>query len=455
MGFKPKENSSAQLLRLPEAVFSQEQFVDDVFNDDYILVVGSEVVMNTDEECTGDVKRYILNSINSKLGTDYNSFDDLYRYVGRGIDPVRNILYSEDFTYSVDDLSPELRRLFETKLFRFVMTTTFDSYLEVLMEYVWGKGGYSVVNMGDKASVDRLRNELAECREGDRYMQPTLFYIFGKAEKDESKSYVRNDDDAIQIIDKWIQLPKDDPMVRHIRNKKILALGCKFDDWYFRFFWYNLKRDISRLREGQVAFMLDENDTTDAKLDTFLKHSMIYRHKDVRAFMSHIAELLTSTEHDNPLHDMVVRKRREGGVFLSYCSKDFIMASRLFFMLQREGFDVWFDNMRLKGGDDYNGDIENAIGKAKVFVPLLTPSVAADLTAGETDNYYNKEWLMAAQTGDKAFVPVAANGYNLREDYHTKGFEPFTSTSNSGIDLMGRDGCKKLIESITKHLHRL
>ncbi|MBP5190739.1 MAG: toll/interleukin-1 receptor domain-containing protein [Bacteroidales bacterium] len=452
MGFKPKENNREPLLRLPEAVFSQEQFVDDVFNDDYILVVGSEVVMNTNEDVTGDVNHYILDSINTKLGTNYDSFDDLYRYVGRGIDPIRNILNSEDFSYDVKDISSELCALFETKLFRFVMTTTFDGYLEKLMEHVWGRDGFSVVNMGDKASVDRLRNDLASCREGDRYLQPTLFYIFGKAEKDESKSYVRTDDDAIQIIDKWIQLPKDDPMVRHIRNKKILALGCKFDDWYFRFFWYNLKRDISRLREGQVAFMLDENDASDAKLNAFLKHSLIYRHKNVRAFMSDIVSLLTSTQNDNPLHSMVVKKRREGGVFLSYCSKDFVIASRLFFMLQREGFAVWFDNTHLKGGDDYNRNIETAIGKSKVFVSLLTPSVAADLAAGKTDNYYNREWLMAMQTGDKAFVPVAANGYNLRADYHTAVFEPFTATSNSGIDLMRSDGCKQLIESLTKHL---
>ena len=42
-----------------------------------------------------------------------------------------------------------------------------------------------------------IRKELTSFREGERYnLHPTLFYIFGKAVKDESKKYVKTDDDA-------------------------------------------------------------------------------------------------------------------------------------------------------------------------------------------------------------------------------------------------------------------
>ena len=454
MGFKPKDNTGVRILQQKEVTFSQEQFVEDVFNDDYILVVGSEVVMNREEEPSGDVNQYILRALNSSLGRDYKDFNELVTRSGEGIDAIRNLLNSEeDWTYDINDIAPELKELLETRLFRFVLTTTFDGYMELLMEHVWGKGNYRVVNIDDKRSLDALRNTLVECRDGRRYTEPTLFYIFGKAVKDEAKKFVRTDDDAIQIVEKWIQMPKEDPVLRHIRNKKLLALGCKFDNWYFRFFWYILKREISRLREGQVAFILNTDSQIDNKLESFLRHAKIYRHNDSRVFMADITRMLTSTEADNPFHELILKSRKRGGVFLSYCSKDVIMASQVFFMLRRQGYNVWFDNVRLQGGDNYNHEIEDAIGEAKVFIPLLTPHIAEDLKNGRTANYYNKEWRMATQLGNKRILPLATNGYDLRADYHSRTFESIIGGSLSGIDLMKGDGFSRLIESLNTYLN--
>lgn len=453
MGFRPKDNISERISKQKEVVFSREQFVEDVFNDEYILVVGSEVIMSKQEEPSGDVNQYILRALNSSLGSEYADFNELVTHSGEGIDAIRNLLNSrDDWSYDLNDISPELKALLETRLFRMVLTTTFDGYLEMLMDHVWGKGNYRVVNIDDKQSLDAMRNALVECRDGKRYTDPTLFYIFGKAVPDEAKKFVRTDDDAIQIIEKWMQMPKEDPLLRYIRNKKLLALGCKFDNWYFRFFWYILKREISRFREGQVAFMLNTDNQVDSKLDAFLKHAKIYRHDDARAFMNDITQTLTSTEPDNPFRELILKNRKSGGVFLSYCSKDVIMASQVFFMLRRHGFNVWFDNVRLKGGADYNHEIESAIAEAKVFIPLLTPHIAEDMRTGKTDNYYNREWQMAAQLGNKQILPLATNGYDLRSDYHSTVFESTIGGSLSGINLMQNDGFSRLVESLNTYL---
>ena len=455
MGFKPKEDTGRRIAQQAELVFSKEKFVEDVFNDDYILVVGSEVIMNKEEEPTGDVKQYILRALNTSLGRNYKDFNELLQHSGDGIDPIRNLLNSEaDFSYDLNDISPELRDLLSTGLFRFVLTTTFDGYLETLLTDIWKQKGETlrVVNIDDKKSLDELNNILKDCREDRVYRQPTLFYIFGKAVADEAKKFVRTDDDAIQIIEKWIQPTKHDLVLKLIRSKKLLALGCKFDDWYFRFFWYILKHNLKSLEEGQVAFLLDEHDRSEHKLRTFLRSKRIYQHGDARAFMADITQMLTSTETDNPFHDLVVRHRRRGGIFLSYCSKDVVMASQLFFTLCRKGFNVWFDNARLRGGDNYNREIADAIGEARVFIPLLTPSVADDLKKGSTDHYYNDEWRMAAQTGSKHIIPVATNGYDLRADYHTSAFESIIANALHGEDLMQPDGMKKLIDALTSNL---
>lgn len=117
MGFKPKDNTGSRIMQQQEVVFSQEQFVEDVFNDDYVLVVGSEVIMDRQEEPSGDVNQYILRALNSSLGRDYKDFNELVTRSGEGIDAIRNLLNSkEDWSYDLNDVSPELKGLMVRKV---------------------------------------------------------------------------------------------------------------------------------------------------------------------------------------------------------------------------------------------------------------------------------------------------------------------------------------------------
>ena len=445
MGFKPGENTRDRISQLQEVSFVKDQFIEDVFNTDYVLVIGNEVIMDKAVEPTGDVNRYILRAINASLRKEYKDFNELAADAASGVDPVRNLLNSEeDFSFDLRDMAPELRSLLETRLFPIVLTTTVDGYLETLMRSVWGDR-LRVVNIDDKKAMDAWRNALLTYRGDARYQEPTLFYLFGKAEKNEARKYVRTDDDAIQIIEKWILMPKDDPIVSLVRNRKLLALGCKYDDWYFRFFWYTLRREISQFEGGQVAFMLDRNDRSDENLDRFLNRVRIFRHPDARAFMSEITELLSS--QDLSLCRLVVSNRNKGGVFLSYCSKDFPIAAQLFFQLRRKGYNVWFDNRSMHGGDDYDREIERAILSSEVVLTVLTPHVAADLSAGETDHYYNKEWKIARQLGSARIIPLAVNGYDFRKAYHTGIYEEMMGTL-SGVNLMEKEGFPHLLEEL-------
>lgn len=248
-------------------------------------------------------------------------------------------------------------------------------------------------------------------------------------------------------------MPKEDPIIKLIKEKKVLALGCKFDNWYFRFFWYILRRDFNRFREGQVAFMLDENNQVERNLSNFLKHSKIYRHNNARLFMSEVTQWLNAMPEGDGIVSQLIRKNRQkGGVFLCYCSKDVLIASQLFFMLCKQGYNVWFDNSALFGGDDYNRIIEKAIAESKVFIPLLTPHIANDLDKMQTNHYYNKEWKLACQLNNKCILPLAVNGYDLKKNYHTDGFLNFIGQTLSGIDLMEDGGLDKLFSTIDEKL---
>ena len=439
--------------------FNTKKFVKDVLNDRYALVIGNENILDTKLEPTGDVHQYFLRKVNENSNVQYENYHEIALDKNERINPVRRLIEDGEITFRAQDVSKDLMALLETRLFTTVLTTTTDGYMEAAMRKVWGNE-LRVVNIYDKETVDELQKALKVCRRGKKYNQPTLIYVFGKLDVDDlAKKYIKTDADAILLIEKWMRMDveSNNEMLDFIRSKRLLALGCKYDNWYFRFFWYILTGVNKSSEEnnydgmGEVAFSLDKADKTDGKLLQFLDRTDICLLGDATSFITNIIKTLTEDGDDAPFRQQVVDSRRRGGIFISYCSKDALAASQLFFQLCDKKYDVWLDNARLYGGDNYESEIADAISAAKVVITVLSPHVAEDLKRGDTDHYYNKEWRIAQQFDDKTIIPLAINGYDLRADYH-QVYESVINQQPSGIDLMDSDGFFKLITSINEHL---
>lgn len=459
MAFTPDEEDLEYMIdNLQELKFDMEKAIGHVFNNEYILVVGSEVILNLNVEPTGDVGTYLLRHINRKLRSSYKNFDEVMQHSGNEIDPIRNLLSWDKFKQSmvIDDVSEELQGLLRTKLFKTVVATTFDSYLEILMRDIWG-GCLRVVNIWDATSLANFYERLSLYKEMKDYNEPTLIYAFGKCEEKECCRYARKDFEYIQAIEQWLKFDKrENLMMQFIQSKRLLSLGCKFDDWYFRFFWYILRREEIKQRDGDIAIVFDKNDRSDQNLQNYLKNSRVITQTDVdaRVFMRQITQVLTSMEGDNPYRDLVMKYRRRGEIFFSYCNKDKVLARLIFQQLSQLYPNLWFDQENILGGDNYDTEIRYGISHAKVFIPLLTPNIAEDLKNGKTDNYYNEEWRQAAdRKGEVAVIPLAVEGYSLRESYHTT-FEQIIGDNISGISLKDTNALSSLQKAIDKHLNR-
>jgi len=90
-------------------------------------------------------------------------------------------------------------KLLRTRLFKFVVTTTIDHYLETLLRDIWGEE-LRIVNIEDHRSITDFNSVY-----DDKYKQPTLFYIFGKVRKKDGanpRHFVEIDEDAIKCIEK-------------------------------------------------------------------------------------------------------------------------------------------------------------------------------------------------------------------------------------------------------------
>lgn len=256
-----------------------------------------------------------------------------------------------------------------------------------------------------------------------------------------------------------------------LKSKRLLALGCKFDDWYFRFFWYILTRgfdDTDRygnlLSNDNLATMFNPNSSSDKSLKEYLNRRGVCMHDDAWKFMKDIHSLLASTALDSPFRQMVIKKRKEENcIFISYKSCDVFEASRLFCRLVREGLNVWFDNASLDVGDEYKKVIRNVItNKAKIFIPILSPEVAAELEDKGLGicSFYSNEWRWASENPDISIFPVAIDGYNLKDRTH-EIFDRIIGHETTGVDMTQRVaiaqghekvGYAKLLESIKNHL---
>lgn len=440
--------------------FNENDFIESVFKNQYVLVVGKNAILRK-EYNGGNVDKYIR----EQIGSRYSISDgvDLKRRI-------RELLLSKEWEYAPEEWSTELESFLRTKMFRAVLTTTYDGYLEEIMKRVWGENGFDIYNISDS---NKLKNLLASIQEG-KEIKPFLFYIFGKADERADHNFIVNDIDAIKMLSCWISKKGDSeidlsPFLDFLKKKNLLSLGCGFDDWYFRFFWYGLRGgDVnSFINSGVVISETDVNGYNG--LSNFLdKNNSYVIDGDAHKFMETYSVKLTKVEPNSQIADIIRKKRHEDNmIFISYKHDDFRNALWLFLKLKDAGFKVWIDSKNLyeDGNNRYHEVITNSISECKVFLALLTPRVQKDLeepdfcskyenadTKKDITPWYPLEWKLVRQYEDKEIIPIAMNGYNCKNDVH-RFFNDLISkkTAPSTIDLMDSESSfKSLKEKLDK-----
>lgn len=433
-----------------------------------VLVVGSEAILRKNvsesvcdhealKKAKGDSEQLLLECLKSNNENGiYNSYkslaeipenDDLF------VD-IKELLKDKCTEWrkqALDMIEPSLRLLLSSKCYRLVITTSFNPILEFALQKIWGDD-LVIKNIHDndrsKADIKTEENE----KKGEFYdINPTLYYAFGKAEayKHDAK-FAINDDWKIKTIDCWLDIRKPNNLIQYISEKNIIAVGCKFENWVFRFFWYLLSKKPNMTpnfdydtpyKSGSVAIMLSETDD-EKRTNKFLRRNKkINYYDDSRAFMS-LLSLGLLKEH-GPIG---------GDIFISYASEDFDTANIIFNYLRRNGKTVWFDT-RLRAGDLYEEKINAGIGECKIFLPILSNQTIKDLKSNEP-RFYRKEWDEAnkrMQKGKKKFatIPVGIEGYRFGDkEYHNEKFIPECIHKASSFFLIKEHGLADLLDEI-------
>lgn len=400
-----------------------------------VLVIGSEAILKqgnsteTDEilkKSNGDTEQYLLELLregeNGRFYLNCHSLADAQDSPNL-LQDIDTILQEKDNDWcarALDMIDPALRLLLESKCFRLIITTCFDPILEYALKMIWGEELVvkNIHNDVDMANTD-IMTEMN--RKSEFYdINPTLYYAFGKAVAGANDTYAITDDRKMYTIDCWLASRKPNNLLQYILNKDVMAVGCKFENWFFRFFWYLLGQkpsmssfqsfDESSFKKGSVAIMLSDTDSDEGKTKSFIKRKRINYFEDSRAFMILLApELIKDTPP------------QVGEVFISYASEDFPTANIIYEFLLNQRQKVWFD-IRLRAGDRFNKEIDEGIMQSNVFMPILSNQTRKDLE-NQISRYYQLEWKKADEkfkgdNNDFLVFPVVIEEYSVKAGYH-------------------------------------
>lgn len=400
------------------SLFNWSQFLEDCLQHNYILILGDEIMLD-EKFCNGN-SWIFLNKMYKESDDEEESKRDFF---------ARYEIPTDNFNHS-------LRELLELKIFRVIITTTVDNLLERELKKIW-HDELNVVNFYDR---DNDLPQLCQSSEFHETM-PVLYYAFGKV--GHGTTFAFDEDSKLEIVTRWLsnnsrcEFPSR--FYSYLERHKLLAVGCKQDDWLFRFFWYSLRKSVKSLIDndlclqkrdyGTVAIELDENN--DRKLKRYLRNNGWLYENNAQQFIKDFLQNMNKDKSnvilrsiigydDVSLQEKVINSTI--GNFISYASEDFDLAIHLYLALKRKGFHVWLDNKALYPGDEYEKRIENAIKQCDFFLPIISNVTMQDYEQGEftkhedEKRFYLKEWNKAIMY-KKKIIPILCGDYVKTEMY--------------------------------------
>jgi hypothetical protein len=83
--------------------------------------------------------------------------------------------------------------------------------------------------------------------------------------------------------------------------------------------------------------------------------------------------------------DIAPKRERPPEIFLSYAKEDVFQARRIYSGLMSHGFRVWFDEINLLPGQEWELEIEKAIESASIFIACFSKNSV------DKDGFYQTE----------------------------------------------------------------
>lgn len=393
-----------------------EALIGKIIDGDVIPIIGPDVLTN-DFNLHKQLIDFIAQGFNVKSQPKSFSelvYDSTYLSANRSN---RDSIYTwinEIFSPDAPKQKPSdlLVKLLGSKLFPFVITTSFTPIVEQVMRDGWGKD----------LRIMKFNNNPSEnediCNESD-LTRPTLYYMFGRVGDTRAHRYVVTDQDMLEFCSSWLDenlRPKK--LVNVLKKKFLLMLGTDYSDWLFRFIWFSIRkeREVKGAKSDIIA-----NSELEESFIHFMERHETYMKQNPDDVVAEIVKRMDKQYLRDPklkekLEKRIINKfsypEENADVFISYSRSDSTFVESLYEALTKKGLNVWYDKMNLTDGGKFMDEIKRAIQTAKYFIPILTTHVEKEK---DEPHVYRNEWDIACGVGigRTYIIPVSEKHFDF------------------------------------------
>ncbi|MBI4626134.1 MAG: toll/interleukin-1 receptor domain-containing protein [Verrucomicrobia bacterium] len=300
---------------------------------------------------------------------------------------------------------PILRELARIRHFSVFVTTTFDSLLAQALDEERFGGAPRTVSLAYAPTHNQDLPADARGRE-----TPTVFHLLGRMSA--SPDYVITEEDTLEFFTAMqSESKRPNVLLDELKTSHLLLIGNTFPDWLARFFIRIAKHGRLSLQREELEIIADRSVAQDPKLVLFLRNfsyrTQIFEQGSASDFVHELSErylarnpTAAAAAAGGAIHEDIPTsgaqagrvEMRAGAVFLSYASQDAAAVKKIRDALEAAGIDVWFDQRRLEGGDDFDKEIKRNIRGCSLFVPVISAQ-----TQARHEGYFRLEWSLAAE----------------------------------------------------------
>jgi TIR domain/SIR2-like domain len=336
-------------------------------------------------------KHLELNDAVSELSRRGRRVSDLYR-------PINDLLGAEP---TIPAALTDLARITD---FRFFVTTTFDDLLARALDTARGNFGPPTDQIAYAPNLPgNQAHDLPD-------MQPTnyraVFHLFGQASP--SPFFAIDDEDVLEFIyslqgSQGSQGARPERMLAELRRCHLLLIGCNLADWLSRFFIRLANQVRLSGDRPKKEFLVGDEVAHDQSLTLFLErfsHNTRFYPGEPSHFVSELLrrwrERRPQPVQSGPAEMPASPEKMDAGeIFISYSRDDIGAAGELCSGLEAIGAGViWLDKIKLRPGDEWYPQINAAVKRCDLFLPILSAN-----TEARTDGYFHKEWRAAEERG--------------------------------------------------------
>ena len=397
------------MIKIPQFRTEEEKYwdklVEQIWDGNVIPVIGDNLVVENTTivkeliECIAEYKGLEeVPETFSKLYYDKDAYpkdnDELYEEVSTLIEA----------NQSAFKPSKILEEFLSIEQFPFVITTAVDYTVEETMKMIWSKRKRNVRTL----VFSNNDSENDDIRTVSDIKEPTVYYMFGKADNNREHSFVLTEEDMLAFCQSWLSDRRPALLSRVLGGKYILFLGVNYPDWLIRFLWFSMR---SNLKESG---MLVDNRELESSLIDFCNR---FSNKTQMAPLEMIENIKSRLEKKKAEYEQKKFDHIQDNTdfFISYSRRDRESAERLYKALSDLGYNVWYDKNNIAVGEEWEYAIRKGIRTTKKFIALISENIA--LESNDMDYHaYRTEWdiALAHRMKDGRFVmPVCLGSTDI------------------------------------------